>query len=82
MSWRVEYISEEHQAELEDRAAELVDRDRLLGQERDDWRAARAALMAADVAALTAAADRWEDIKARSGWPCDYGWDSHWTDVL
>ena len=69
-------------AELEDRAAELVDRDHLHNLERDDWRAARAALMAADIAALTAAADRWEDIKARSGWPSDYGWDSHWTDVL
>ena len=69
-------------AELEDRAAELVDRDHLLSQERADWRQAWADLLERDRADLTAEADRWEAIKERSGWPAEYGWGSHWDDVL
>jgi len=71
-------------AELEDRAAELVDRDRLLGIEREDWAQGRADLHAADMKARTVEADRWEAIKARSGQPSDYGWwrDSPWSDAL
>lgn len=68
----------DHQAELEDRAADRVDRDWLLGLERTDWRQARADLEAADRAELEKRADRWEDIKARSKHPCDYGWHQGW----
>jgi hypothetical protein len=67
-------------AELEDRAAELVDRDHLLALERADWRQAWAELQERDRADLTAEADRWEAIKARSGHSCDYG--GYWSGVL
>lgn len=69
----------DHWAELEDRAAEQVDRDWLLAQERDDWHAARAEQHAADCAVLEKRALEWCDVKDRSGHPSDYGW---WGGVL
>jgi hypothetical protein len=74
----------EWRAELEDRAAELVERDRLLGVERDDRRAMREAIARADGELLERRATEWEACKARSGHPSDYGWrtDSPWSDAL
>lgn len=69
-------------AELEDRAAELVDRDRLLGIERADWAQGRAEQLERDRAELTRRADAWEALKERSGHPCDYGWGGYWDGVL
>lgn len=80
------YLSAEHAAELEDRAAELVDRDWLLGVERDDRAAGRADLEAADRADLIAYNTEWEACKERAGLMSDYGWHdhsrSHWDGVL
>ena len=71
-------------AEMEDRAAELVDRDRLLMLERDDWAQARADQHTHDCAVLTQRAEEWCAIKDCSGHPSDYGWRdfSWWRGVL
>ena len=72
-------MSDELRADMEDRAAELVDRDRLLGQERVDWQQGRAEQFQHDCDVLVARAVEWEAIKARSGHQSDYGW---WGGVL
>lgn len=77
-----EYISPDHQAELEDRAAELVDRDHLLSQERDDRAAGRAEQHEHDTAVREKWVGEWCDVKDRSGWSSDYGWGGYWDGVL
>jgi hypothetical protein len=76
-----EFLSVAHFDELEDRAAELVDRDRLLCQERDDLAAGRAELHDHDRAVLIGRADVWEAVKAGSGWQSNWG-RSYWDGVL
>lgn len=73
MDARVE-MDPDHQAELEDRAAEHVERDTYQGVDRADRAASRADAHVAWVAHMTALADDWEGIKARSGWQSDYWW--------